>query len=60
MKTATKTPATFPFILTFGGRRYYETTKRGVRVCNGLRAAEYADNDDSRVWLDADGNVYLD
>ena len=60
MKTATKIPAAFPFIITFEGRRYYETTKQGIRVCNGLRAAEYADLNDSRVWLDSAGNVYLD
>lgn len=57
MQTAT---ARFPFCLTFNGVRYFETTKQGVRICNGLRAAEYADNDDRRVWLDSAGNVYED
>ena len=61
MKTATKTPAAeFPFIISFEGRRYYDTSKRGTDVRTGLRSAEYADLNDSRVWLDTAGHVDID
>jgi hypothetical protein len=60
MQTRTAKTPTFPYTITYRGVRFYDTTKRGVRVSNGLTAAEYADADDSRMWLDAEGDIYED
>lgn len=50
----------WPAMTTHEGVAYRRTGKNGKRVEDGRPVAEYATDDDARLWLDVAGNVWPD
>ncbi len=47
----------FPTSVNFRGQTYYATGKVGNRIRDNVRSAEYEADDESRVWVGADGKI---
>ena len=49
---------TYPYFLTHDGRAYLRTGKTGHRIDSGEPVVEMEAPDHSRIWVDANDNVY--
>ncbi|MCB9609830.1 MAG: hypothetical protein H6716_24780 [Polyangiaceae bacterium] len=48
--------AHLPFSIDIDGVAFSKTGKTGTSLQSGLASCEYADADDRRLWIDAEGN----
>ena len=55
MKTSPKSDA--PVLVRHNGRAYLRTGKTGTDRVTGRCTAEYADENDARLWRDSEGQI---